>query len=271
MSQDYEKLIFEQAGSVVTITLNRPEVHNALDRQMSAELSDAIRRIKHDRSVRVLLLRGAGDTFCAGDDLKDFQTWTEDDPYWQVRIYQETVANISELAAITIAAADGVIAGGGLELTLVCDFVVATDRSRWGMPEVDWDITPGWGGTSRLARYAGRRKAKEWNLLGNLFDAATAERYNLVNRVCPPEQLDAEVKQLIDVILAKDPDTLRRTKFVLDQGADLHVRGALALELPVRPFPIKKPGSFVTEGLEIFSDRERRRERRSAAESMWQN
>src|SRR5581483_9947737 len=98
------------------------------------------------------------------------------------RLYQETVKIIEDLTPITIAAVDGVCTGGGLELTLVCDFVIATDRSRWGMPEIDWDITPGWGGTSRLARIAGRRKAKEWNRLGALFTAETAARYNLVNR-----------------------------------------------------------------------------------------
>src|SRR5882757_5749036 len=93
-------------------------------------------------------------------------TWTEDDPYWQARQYQETAQMIEDLTPITIAAVDGVCTGGGLELTLVCDFVVATDRSRWGMPEIDWDITPGWGGVTRLARFAGRRKTKELNLIG---------------------------------------------------------------------------------------------------------
>lgn len=271
MTGDYEKLMFKQGGEVATITLNRPEVHNALDRQLSDELADAVRRLKHDRNCRVVVLRGAGDTFCAGDDIKDFLAWSDDDPYWQVRLYQETVANIQDLAAITIAAVDGVATGGGLELTLVCDFVIATDRSRWGMPEIDWDITPGWGGTSRLARYAGRRKAKEWNLLGNLFDAATAERHNLVNRVCEPDQLDAEVDSLTRVILDKDPQTLRRTKFILDQGADIHVRGALAMEMPLKPFPSKVQGRFATEGMEAFADRGRRKERRNVSATFWRD
>lgn len=101
---------------------------------------------------------------------------------------------IEDLTAMTVAKVDGIAVGGGLELTLVCDFVVATDRSRWGMPEIDWEITPGWGGTNRLAWFAGRRKAKEWNLIGALFDARTAQRYNLMNRLTTPERLDAEVQ-----------------------------------------------------------------------------
>ena len=94
-------------------------------------------------------------------------------------MYQETVTMIDNLVPVTIAAVDGVCTGGGLELTLVCDFVVATNRSRWGMPEINWDITPGWGGTAKIAKFAGRRKAKEWNLIGALFSAAVAERHDL--------------------------------------------------------------------------------------------
>jgi len=263
--QRYEHLIFERTGPVSTIALNRPEVHNALDRALSDELNAAVRAVRADRDCRVLVLRGAGETFCAGDDITDFTSWQPDDPYWQVRLYQETVQIIEDLTPITIAAVDGVCTGGGLELTLVCDFVVATVRSRWGMPEIDWDITPGWGGTSRLARVAGRRKAKEWNLIGALFDAATAERYDLVNRICAPEDLAQEVDALTQVMLAKHPLTVRRTKFILNKGADLHITGALAFEVPIQPFPAE------VRGIRDFTDREARERRRSLSKSFWQD
>ena len=139
--------------TITRITFNRPHAHNALDREMSDELADAVRKVKKDRECRFLVFRGAGDTFCAGDDIKDFLSWNDEDPYWQCRQYQETAQmNSEDLNCITIAAVDGVCTGGGLELTLTCDFVVATDRSRWGMPEIDWDITPGWGGVTRLQK-----------------------------------------------------------------------------------------------------------------------
>ena len=261
----YQNLILDRSGPVTTITLNRPEVHNALDRQLSAELNAAVREVRDDRECRVAILRGAGDTFCAGDDITEFNTWTPDDPYWQVRKYQETVQIIEDLTPITIAAVDGVCTGGGLELTLVCDFVIATDRSRWGMPEIDWDITPGWGGTSRLARFAGRRKAKEWNLLGALFDADTAERYDLVNRICCPEDLDREVTALTEVVLAKNPITTRRTKFILNHGADLHIAGALAFEVPITPFAAE------AEGIRDFTDPQARADRRRLSRNFWQD
>jgi len=260
----YDNLFFERSGPITTITLNRPHRHNALDRALSDELNRAVRQVRDDRDCRVLILRGAGDTFCAGDDIAEFNTWGPEDPYWQVRLYQETVQIIEDLTPITIAAVDGVCTGGGLELTLVCDFVIATDRSRWGMPEIDWDITPGWGGTSRLPRYAGRRKAKEWNLIGALFTAATAERYDLVNRVVAPADLTAEVDALCEVMLRKHPLTVRRTKFILNKGADLHVSGALAFEVPITPVA-------GAAGIAEFTDREARARRRELSKAFWQD
>jgi enoyl-CoA hydratase/carnithine racemase len=259
-----ENLIVDRSGEITTITLNRPKVHNALDRALSSELNRAVREVRDDRDCRILILRGAGDTFCAGDDITEFNTWGPDDAYWQVRLYQETVQIIEDLTPVTIAAVDGVCTGGGLELTLVCDFVIATDRSRWGMPEIDWDITPGWGGTSRLPRVAGRRKAKEWNLIGALFTAATAERHDLVNRVVAAGELDAQVDALCEVMLAKHPLTIRRTKFIMNKGADLHVSGALAFEVPIQSFA-------GTAGIADFTDRQAREHRRKLSKHFWQN
>lgn len=262
-----QKLIVEQSGPVTTWTLNRPEVHNALDRELSAELNAAARQVRDDRECRILIIQGAGGTFCAGDDITEFNTWGPDDGYWQIRLYQETANIIEDLPAITIAKVDGVAAGGGLELTLVCDFVVATDRSRWGMPEIDWDITPGWGGTSRLSRYAGRRKTKEWNLIGALFDAATAERYDLVNRLTTPENLDAEVDALVEVMLAKDPMATRRTKKYLNYGAELHISAGLALESEATP----RKAASDTAGIADFTDPDKREQRRKLSKHFWQN
>ena len=258
------KLIVDRDGPVTRVTLNRPDVHNALDREISAELNAVVREIAVDRDCRVVVFTGAGETFCAGDDIKEFNTWRPEDVHWQIRQYQETVNIIEDLVPITIAAVDGVCTGGGLELTLVCDFVVATDRTRWGMPEINWDITPGWGGTSRLAKFAGRRKAKEWNLIGGLFDAATAERYDLVNRLCPPERLDDDVAALIEVILAKSPDTLRCTKYCLNKAAELNALQGLWFEgaPPREPFG---------QGIADFVDAGSRDRRRRLALSLWRD
>jgi enoyl-CoA hydratase len=265
----YKNILFERNDTISTIIFNRPEAHNALDKAMSDELADAVRAVKGDRECRIVIFRGAGNTFCAGDDIKDFLSWTDDDPYWQARQYQETAQMIEDLTPVTIAAVDGVCTGGGLELTLCCDFVVATDRSRWGMPEIDWDITPGWGGLTRLARFVGRRKAKEWNLIGQLFDAKTAERHDLINRVCEPDALNDEIDALVKVMLAKNPITLRRSKFALNKGADLPLSGAMAFEIPIRPFA-SKPGRFATAGMEDFANPDTRAARRKVSKGFWQ-
>ena len=258
------KLIVNRGGPVTTITLNRPECHNALDRELSAELNTAVREISVDRECRVVILCGAGDTFCAGDDVKEFNDWAPEDFIWQVRMYQETVTMIDNLVPVTIAAVDGVCTGGGLELTLVCDFVVATNRSRWGMPEINWDITPGWGGTAKIAKFAGRRKAKEWNLIGALFSAAVAERHDLINRLCEPEALDREVDALVEVLLAKNFATLQVTKYFLDKGADLDLASSMIFE-------VAPPRQFEREGIADFVEKSSRDQRRKLVMHFWQD
>ena len=143
------KLIVGREGPVTTITLNRPECHNALDRELSAELNAAVKEISVDRECRVVILRGAGDTFCAGDDIKEFNDWEPTDFIWQVRMYQETVTMIDNLVPVTIAAVDGVCTGGELELTLVCD--------SWLPPTVPGGACRRSTGTSRPAGAVPRR------------------------------------------------------------------------------------------------------------------
>lgn len=274
----YEKLTLTSNGPVTTLTLNRPESHNALDRQLSDELNDALRSVQRDRDCRILVLTGAGGTFCAGDDIKEFMDWKFDDvqrghdAYWQIRLYQETAQILEDLDAITIAKVDGVCTGGGLELTLVCDFVVATDRSTWGMPEIDWGITPGWGGTSRLARQVGWRKAKEWNLIGALFSGEVAESHGLVNRLCATENLDAEVDALIEVMLEKNRSALRRTKFIMNKGIDQHISASMAMEVAIMPYPAEIAAQQDSNEASIrdFQTREDREKRRVTSKYFWQ-
>jgi enoyl-CoA hydratase len=263
------KLIVRQEGPVTTLTLNRPAVHNALDRELSAELNEAVKAVAVDRDCRVLIIRGSGETFCAGDDIKGFLSFGPEDLLWEIRTYQETVNIIDNLVPVTVAAVDGVCTGGGLELTLVCDFVVATTRSRWGMPEINWDITPGWGGTGRLTKFAGRRKTKEWNLIGALFPAATAERYDLVNRLCEAEDLNQEVAALVDVLLSRDPHTTTVTKYFVDKGADLDMWASLYLEGAPQRFAAGRQGP--PRGIADFADKESRDARRKIVMDFWQD
>ena len=258
------KLIFRKDGPVTRITLNRPRVHNALDRELSQELQDAIRAVDGDRDCLVLVLTGAGDTFCTGDDIKEFNDWKQSDTEWQIRQYQETVRILENLQPVTVALVDGVCTGGGLELTLASDFVIATSRSRWGMPEINWDITPGWGGTGKIAKFAGRRKALEWNLLGTLFSAEKAERCDLVNRVVAAEDLEAEGEKLIEILLSKNPRTVRLTKYCVKKGSDLDYTNVMAFEGTPQRLRLEE-----AIGIADFVETGSRNERRKLLKDFW--
>ncbi len=228
---EFEQLLYEQDGPVARVTLNRPERRNALSMRLSEELTAALELVRHSTSVRVLVIQGAGGTFCAGDDITEMGQWGDaNEIVRRVRGYQRMADTLADLDKVTIAAIDGFAVGGGLEITMACDFVVAATRARWGMPEVDVGITPGWGGTTRLTRLVGRRMAKEVNLLGALYPAARAVELGLWNRVVDSERLGAEVDALIQVLLSKNQQAVRQLKLIIDKGAEADLHTAQGFE-----------------------------------------
>jgi enoyl-CoA hydratase/carnithine racemase/ketosteroid isomerase-like protein len=218
---DFTQLRYAEDGPVARITLDRPERRNALSMRLSDELAAAIRIVQRSQSVKVLVIEGAGETFCAGDDITEMPAWGNADQVMRrARLYQEMANSLEELDKLTIAAVDGYAVGGGLEITMACDFVIATLRARWGMPEVDVGITPGWGGTTRMARLIGRRMTKEVNLLGALHPARRAIELGLWNRVVEDDQLEQEVEALIELLLSKNQQAARQLKFIVNRGVE---------------------------------------------------
>jgi enoyl-CoA hydratase len=229
--ESFEQLRYEEDGPLARITLDRPERHNALSMRLSEELMAALELVRRSQAVRVLILQGAGGTFCAGDDISEMALWgNANEIVRRVRGYQQMADTLAELDKITLAAVDGYAVGGGLELTMACDFVIATARSRWGMPEVDVGITPGWGGTTRLTRLIGRRMAKEVNLLGALHPASRAAELGLWNRVVADELLEHEVDAFVAVLLSKNQQALRQLKLIIDRGAEADLHTAQGFE-----------------------------------------
>jgi len=225
----YQDLVYHENGPVVRLTLNRPQVRNALSMRLSDELIHALERVRDSSAAKVVVLRGAGGTFCAGDDITEMREWgTAEAVMRRSHGYQHMANVLEELDKISIAAVDGHAVGGGLEITMACDFVVAAASARWGMPEVDVGITPGWGGTTRMTRLIGRRMTKEVNLLGALHPAHRATDLGLWNRVVPADRLDAEVDELVTVLLSKNQQAVRQLKFIINHGveADLHTAQA---------------------------------------------
>ncbi len=228
----FENLIYKETDQVAWITLNRPDVMNALSMKLSEEIVAAIEIVRQSTKLKFLVIKGAGDNFCVGDDIKEMIKWgNANDITRRCRYYQNMANQIEELDKITIAAVDGYAVGGGLEITMVCDFVIATERSKWGMPEVDVGITPGWGGTTRLSRLIGRRRAKEINLIGALHSGEKAVEWNLWNRVVPNDQLDTEVELLLDVLKSKNQQGMRQLKFIINRGVECDLYTAQGFEV----------------------------------------
>jgi enoyl-CoA hydratase len=231
MSDDFELLRYAEDGPVARITLNRPEKRNALSIALSDELIRAIDRVQHSTALKVLVLQGAGETFCAGDDITEMHAWGDANGVMRrARLYQSMANALEELDKVTVAAVDGFAVGGGLEITMACDFVVATRRALWGMPEVDVGITPGWGGTTRMARLIGRRMTKEVNLLGALHPASRAVQLGLWNRAVRAERLEAEVDALVEVLLSKNQQAVRQLKFIINRGVEADLYTAQGFE-----------------------------------------
>jgi enoyl-CoA hydratase len=228
MSND---LIIEQSGDAMLLTLNRPQRRNALSMSLSAELVGAFEKARDATDINYLIIKGAGEHFCAGDDITEMPKWgNANDVMRRVRYYQHMANTLEELDKITIAAVDGMAVGGGLEITMACDFVIATERALWGMPEVDVGITPGWGGTTRMARLIGRRMTKEINLIGALHGARRAVDLTLWNRIVPIGALDAEVNHLLEVFRVKNHQAVRQLKFIINRGVECDLYTAQGFE-----------------------------------------
>jgi len=229
---EFENLIYEEKDQVAWVILNRSEVLNALNMKLSDELVAAIEIVRQSTKLKFLVIKGAGNNFSVGDDIKEMIKWGDaNDITRRARYYQNMANQLEELDKITIAAVDGYAVGGGLEITMACDFVIATERSKWGMPEVDVGITPGWGGTTRLARLIGRRRAKEINLIGALHSGKKAVDWNLWNRVVPNDNLDDEVERLLEVLKSKNQQGLRQLKFVINRGVECDLYTAQGFEV----------------------------------------
>ncbi|MBA7678081.1 Crotonyl-CoA hydratase [subsurface metagenome] len=229
---NFENLIYEEKDKTAFITLNRSEVKNALSMKLSDEIVAAIEIIRQSKKLKFLVIKGAGNNFCVGDDISEMVRWGDaNDITRRARYYQNMANQLEELDKITIAAVDGYAVGGGLEITMACDFVIATERSKWGMPEVDVGITPGWGGTTRLARFIGRRRAKEINLLGALHTGKKAVEWNLWNRLVPDDQLDNEVEKLLEVLKSKNQQGMRQLKFIINRGVECDLYTAQGFEV----------------------------------------
>ena len=183
----YENILVETRGKVGIVTLNRPKALNALNSELIAELNRALDGFEVDEKIGCVVLTGSSKAFAAGADIKEMSTLTYIDAY--VGDFITTWDRVSRNRKPIIAAVAGYALGGGCELAMMCDFILAADNAKFGQPEITLGVMPGAGGTQRLTRLVGKSKAMEMNLTGRLMDAEEAERAGLVSRIIPLDDL----------------------------------------------------------------------------------
>jgi enoyl-CoA hydratase len=230
-------VIYTRKGHLAHITLNRPRAANAINRPLAQELEEICARINQDDGIYVVIITGAGDTFCAGGDLELAS------PYRPA----EAIAGIN---SPVIAAINGDALGQGLELALSCDIRLASNKARFGLPQVARGLIPVDGGTQRLPRIVGRGKALEMLLTADTIAAGEALEIGLVSRIVPPAELAGEVEALAETIAAKGPLALKYLKEAVNKGLDMTLEQGLRLEADL--YFLLHTTADRTEGIEAF-------------------
>jgi enoyl-CoA hydratase len=224
----YENVLVEKDGPVAIITLNRPQQLNALSYDLVKDLSLALQAFDQDDDVRVIIVTGGGKVFAAGADIKEMADRGPFDARIQERLaYRDRINKISKPV---IAAVSGFALGGGCELAMSCDIIIASESARFGQPEVNLGIIPGSGGTQRLTHLVGKHRAMEMVLTGESITAADADRFGLVNRVVPVELLLEEAKGLAKKIAAKPALAVKAAKEAVLKAANTALDEGLEFE-----------------------------------------
>lgn len=198
----YENILVETRGHVGLVTLNRPKALNALSSPLMLELTEALDSFESDNDIRAIVLTGSEKAFAAGADIKEMQEKTWSEAYMEDFITAGW-ERLTRCRKPVIAAVAGFALGGGCEVAMMCDFIIAADTAKFGQPEVNLGIPPGAGGTQRLTRFVGKSKAMEMCLTGRFMDAEEAERAGLVSRIVPADELIEEALKTAEAIAGK--------------------------------------------------------------------
>ncbi|WP_111428844.1 enoyl-CoA hydratase [Rhodobacteraceae bacterium DSL-40] len=225
----YETLIVEIEDHVAQIRLNRPEALNALNSQLLDELAAALTDLDANRKVRAIVLTGSEKAFAAGADIKEMSEKSFVDMYVEDMFTRPSEAILACRKPI-IAAVAGYCLGGGCELAMMCDFILAADTAKFGQPEINLGVIPGMGGTQRLTRLVGKSKAMEMCLTGRFMDAAEAERAGLASRVVPAKDLVREAMDVAAKIAEKSPIAVRAAKESVNRSYEMTLREGVLFE-----------------------------------------
>jgi enoyl-CoA hydratase len=247
----YETIKTETRGKVGLITLDRPEALNALNNQLVEELVEAVAAYDADEAIGCIVVTGSEKAFAAGADIKEMQ------PKSYMDVYKEDLfakaGQIADCRTPTIAAVSGYALGGGCELAMMCDFILAGDNARFGQPEINLGVIPGIGGTQRLTRFVGKSKAMEMCLTGRMMEADEAERAGLVSRVVPKESLLEEALKAAETIAAKSLPVAMMAKEAVNRAYEVTLSEGIQFER--RVFHSLFATDDQSEGMAAFVDK----------------
>ena len=249
----YELLTFDVADRIATITVNRPDKLNALNDALMAELGVAMQEAVHRGDVAAVLLTGEGRAFVAGADISELVDQNAVDGKARAERGQRTFRLFEASPKPTLAAVNGFALGGGCELAMACHIRIASEKAKFGQPEVKLGIVPGYGGSQRLPRLVGKGRALELLMTGDMIDAAEAHRIGLVNRVVASDALVETSRTLLKTIIANGPLAVAHCIEAVDRGLDMGLDDAIALEASY--FGLLSASADKQEGMRAFLDK----------------
>jgi enoyl-CoA hydratase len=245
---EFQNLRFETDGAIGVLFLDRPKALNALDADTIRELLRCLREIRRVNEIRALVVTGAGDkAFCAGADIAAMSTMSPVEGRDWARLGQRLTSAIEDLPIPVIAAVNG------YALAMACDLILASEKARFGQPEINLGILPGFGGTQRLARRVGAPIARELVYGGDMVDPIRLERHGLVNRVVAPEALLDEAKALARKLAEKPPVALAQAKLAIRSGLDVDLENGLRFE--AEAFGVAFSSADRAEGMKAFLEK----------------
>lgn len=227
----YENIKYEVKGNIGYLTINRPKALNALNTNVLSELMTALKEIESDDNVKAVIVTGEGKAFVAGADISQMSKLNAVEGRAMMQAGHKVMNTIDQMPKPFIAAVNGFALGGGCELAMACDIRIASEKAKFGQPEVGLGIIPGFCGTQRLSRLVGKGMAKYLIYSAEMINANEAYRIGLVEKVVPGDTLMEEVEKLANTIASKAPIAIAQSKIAINNGYDMDLKSASQLEV----------------------------------------
>ncbi|MFQ7564718.1 MAG: enoyl-CoA hydratase-related protein [Clostridium perfringens] len=249
-----ENIIFNESNGIAEVIINRPKALNALNNQTITELGEVINEISKRKDIKTVIITGAGEkAFVAGADIVEMKDLNSMEARDFSRLAQKVFSDIENMPQIVIAAVNGYALGGGCELSMACDIRLASKKAKFGQPEVNLGILPGFAGTQRLPRLVGKGIAKELIFSTDMIDAEEAHRIGLANKVYEPEELMDKARELANKIMSKSPVGVRLAKAAINNGLNMDTESAYNYEEDLFALCVSTEDQL--EGMNAFVDK----------------